>query len=135
MFLVRIWVRDKIFEVVRFTVNRYRVNYLDIAPQHASVIMGLSNTFATMAGICSPILTGYIVTTKVIYNDTILRNRHYKLFFQSPHEWQIVFCIASGIFVFGSIVYGIFASGEVQSWAVKSEVRKESQYDKECFEE
>ncbi|KAH0817601.1 hypothetical protein GEV33_005190 [Tenebrio molitor] len=43
----------------------FGVNYLDIAPQHASVIMGISNTVGTLAGIFSPILTGYIVTTPV----------------------------------------------------------------------
>lgn len=42
------------------------VNHLDIAPQHASILMGLSNTFATLPGILSPIISGYIVTTPVI---------------------------------------------------------------------
>lgn len=41
------------------------VNHLDIAPQHASVLMGISNTFATIPGIVSPILTGYIVQHEV----------------------------------------------------------------------
>ncbi|XP_015837364.1 vesicular glutamate transporter 3 [Tribolium castaneum] len=82
-----------------FSWSGFGVNYLDIAPQHASVIMGVSNTFGTLAGIFSPIVTGYIVTTP------------------SADEWQIVFFIASGLFVLGSIVYGIFASGEVQPWA------------------
>lgn len=42
------------------------VNHLDIAPQYASLIMGLSNTVATLPGIVSPALTGYIVQNKVI---------------------------------------------------------------------
>lgn len=41
------------------------MNHLDVAPQHASVLMGISNTFATVPGIVSPIITGYIVTTAV----------------------------------------------------------------------
>jgi hypothetical protein len=41
------------------------VNHLDIAPQHASVLMGLSNTVATLPGIISPVITGYIVQNKV----------------------------------------------------------------------
>ncbi|XP_068903527.1 vesicular glutamate transporter 3-like [Tenebrio molitor] len=85
----------------------FGVNYLDIAPQHASVIMGVSNTVGTLAGIFSPILTGYIVTTP------------------TAEEWRIVFCIASGIFLFGTVVYGIFASGEVQLWAVGCELKKD----------
>lgn len=43
----------------------FSVNHLDIAPQHASVLMGVSNTFATIPGIISPIISGYIVTTPV----------------------------------------------------------------------
>lgn len=54
-----VWLKTK----QKFT---FRVNYLDIAPLHASVIMGVSNTFGTLAGIFSPIVTGYIVTTPVI---------------------------------------------------------------------
>lgn len=39
----------------------YSVNHLDLAPQHASILMGISNTFATLPGIISPTITGYIV--------------------------------------------------------------------------
>lgn len=42
-----------------------RVNHLDIAPQHASVLMGFGNTFATVPGMLSPIITGYIVQNRV----------------------------------------------------------------------
>ena len=45
----------------------FSVNYLDVAPQHASVLMGIGNTFATLPGIVSPIITGYVVQNKVIY--------------------------------------------------------------------
>lgn len=44
----------------------YSVNHLDIAPQYASLIMGLSNTVATIPGIVSPVITGFIVQNKVI---------------------------------------------------------------------
>lgn len=33
--------------------------------QYASILMGLSNTFATIPGIVSPLITGEIVTNKV----------------------------------------------------------------------
>lgn len=39
----------------------FSVNHLDLAPQHASVLMGIGNTFATLPGIISPTITGYIV--------------------------------------------------------------------------
>ncbi|XP_068905629.1 vesicular glutamate transporter 1-like [Tenebrio molitor] len=81
----------------------FGVNHLDIAPQHASVIMGISNTVGILAGIFNPILTGYIVTM------------------QTAEQWRIMFSISIGIFLFGAIVYGTFASGEIQPWAVEVE--------------
>jgi MFS transporter, ACS family, solute carrier family 17 (sodium-dependent inorganic phosphate cotransporter), other len=60
-----------------FAYSSFSVNYLDIAPQFAGVLMGICNSFATVAGIVSPILTGYIVQTP------------------SDSEWKIVFFITS----------------------------------------
>ncbi|CAH0392904.1 unnamed protein product [Bemisia tabaci] len=79
----------------------YSVNHLDIAPQHASLLMGLSNTVATLPGIMSPIVAGYIVQNK------------------RPSEWQNVFLIASFIYLFGAVFYVIFADGEIQHWAME----------------
>lgn len=38
---------------------------------------------------------------------------------QSLEEWQIVFYITSGIYLFGCAFYGIFASGQLQPWALE----------------
>ncbi|CAG9766459.1 unnamed protein product [Ceutorhynchus assimilis] len=83
----------------------YCVNPLDIAPQYASIILGVSNTFGTIPGIASPIFAGYIVSD----NPTI-------------YEWRIVFFVAAGIYLLGAFFYVICGSGEVQDWA---ECRKE----------
>jgi ACS family sodium-dependent inorganic phosphate cotransporter len=40
---------------------------------------------------------------------------------QSASEWQIVFYIASAIYLVGAVVYGLCASGEVQKWAMVEE--------------
>ncbi|XP_031549271.1 vesicular glutamate transporter 1-like [Actinia tenebrosa] len=77
----------------------YFVNHLDIAPQYASVLMGISNTVATLPGILSPLLTGAIV-------------QH-----QTAGEWRIVFYLGGAIYAAGCIFYVIFASGHVQFWA------------------
>ncbi|CAG2055837.1 unnamed protein product, partial [Timema podura] len=47
-----------------FAWSGFSVNHLDIAPQHASVLMGLSNTMATLPGIISPSITGILVQNK-----------------------------------------------------------------------
>ncbi|KAL5279832.1 hypothetical protein ACFFRR_004066 [Megaselia abdita] len=82
-----------------FAWSGFAVNHLDIAPQHASVLMGIGNTFATIPGIVSPIITGHLVS-----NETV-------------EEWRIVFFISAGIYLFGCVVYWFWCSGELQEWA------------------
>ncbi|XP_025103370.1 sialin-like isoform X2 [Pomacea canaliculata] len=83
-----------------FAWSGFSVNHLDIAPQFASILMGLSNTFATLPGIVSPAFTGAVVTSQ-----------------DDAGQWQIIFYVAAGIYVMGAVVYGIFASGDRQKWA------------------
>ncbi|KAG7199642.1 hypothetical protein KM043_014236 [Ampulex compressa] len=82
-----------------FAWSGFGVNHLDIAPKHASVLMGFGNTIATIPGIVSPIITGYIVQNK------------------SASEWRMVFIIAGSVYLVGAVIYGLCASGEQQSWA------------------
>ena len=44
----------------------FSINHLDIAPQYAAILMGISNTIGTIPGIISPAITGFIVRDKVI---------------------------------------------------------------------
>ncbi|KAK5646081.1 hypothetical protein RI129_004545 [Pyrocoelia pectoralis] len=92
----------------------YGINHLDIAPQHASVLMGISNTFATIPGIVAPIVAGYIVTTP------------------TESQWQTVFIITSCIQVVSAIFYGIFASGDLQPWAVHTD-KAEDDVERDSF--
>ncbi|ELT91388.1 hypothetical protein CAPTEDRAFT_21080 [Capitella teleta] len=82
-----------------FAWSGFSVNHLDIAPQYASLLMGLSNTFATIPGMISPALTGHIAADG------------------TKEEWRIIFYIAGVIYCCGAVFYGIFASGERQPWA------------------
>ncbi|XP_037046143.1 sialin-like isoform X2 [Bradysia coprophila] len=86
-----------------FSLSGFTVNHLDIAPNYASILMGISNTFGTVPGIVSPLISGYIVHTP------------------NESEWKIIFYITAGVYLFGSVFYWFFASGELQSWAVRKE--------------
>ncbi|GAB0100072.1 hypothetical protein DMENIID0001_160550 [Sergentomyia squamirostris] len=81
------------------TMSGFLANPLDLAPNHASVILGFSNTFGTIPGIVSPLITGYIVTES------------------TKEQWRTVFYITCGVFAAGCILYGILAKGELQPWA------------------
>ncbi|CAH2075080.1 unnamed protein product, partial [Iphiclides podalirius] len=86
-----------------FAWSGFSVNHLDIAPPHASVLMGLSNTVATLPGIISPPLAGSIVTDK------------------SAGQWRKVFFISSAIYLLGAIVYGWLCSAERQPWVAEAD--------------
>ncbi|KHJ48974.1 hypothetical protein D918_00092 [Trichuris suis] len=80
----------------------FSTNQLDVADQYASVVMGISNTIATLPGMISPLLVGAIVKEKTI------------------SEWRIIFYITAAMFAAGALVYMIFAQATKQSWT-KSE--------------
>ncbi|XP_050679814.1 vesicular glutamate transporter 1 isoform X2 [Leptidea sinapis] len=85
-----------------FAWSGFSVNHLDIAAPHASVLMGLSNSVATLPGIVSPPLAGAIVTDK------------------AAEQWRIVFFISSGIYLFGAVIYFLFCSAERQPWVIEA---------------
>ncbi|KAH3890380.1 hypothetical protein DPMN_014460 [Dreissena polymorpha] len=82
-----------------FAISGFNVNHLDIAPRYASLLMGFSNGFGTIAGMLCPIVTESLT-------------RH-----ESADDWERVFIIASSVHFAGVVFYGIFASGEKQPWA------------------
>ena len=85
----------------------FMVNHLDIAPQFAGVLMGISNTFGTIPGFVAPYLTDTLTTADPTTQPGLLKL-----------QWQQVFQITAGVYGFGIIVFGFLADGETQSWAV-----------------
>ncbi|XP_071133211.1 sialin-like [Mytilus edulis] len=86
-----------------FQYSGWVVNHIDIAPSYAGILLGISNSLASTTGIISPIIVGAITEKS-----------------QTRAEWQIVFYIAAGMYIFGAIFYIVFASGELQPWAKDS---------------
>jgi len=80
----------------------FSVNHLDLAPQYASLLMGISNTFATIPGMVSPYLAGKMLT----HGST-----------STIGEWRGIFSVSATIYLVGSLLYGLLASGETQKWA------------------
>lgn len=83
-----------------FSQAGYNVNHLDIAPNFAGILMGISNTIATIPGFLAPYVVGVLTATEDVREG-----------------WQLVFYISAGINLFGAAVFAIFASGEEQEWA------------------
>ena len=81
----------------------------------ASVLMGITNTAATLPGFIAPAMVSAIASSKDV---PTLR-----------HQWRTVFAIAAGVHVVGAALYSVMASGEKQPWADDdwdSEVKRRS---------
>ncbi|MEM9621183.1 MAG: ACS family MFS transporter [Pseudomonadota bacterium] len=77
-----------------FVTGGFAVNHMDIAPNQAGRLMGITNTFATIPGIIGVTVSGFIL--------------------QSTGSWALVFQVAGGVTLFGLVFYLLFASGEKQ---------------------
>jgi MFS transporter, ACS family, solute carrier family 17 (sodium-dependent inorganic phosphate cotransporter), other len=75
-----------------FALSGFAVNHLDIGPRYAGILLGFSNTAGTIPGIVGVTLTGFIL--------------------DATGSWNLVFLISAGIYVFGTLVWLLFATGE-----------------------
>lgn len=77
----------------------YQVNHIDLAPNHAGTLMGITNCAANIMSIIAPLMVGVVVTNE-----------------SDPNQWRIVFFIASAIYLLGNLLFVIFGKTDVQSW-------------------
>ncbi|CAI9112641.1 OLC1v1013112C1 [Oldenlandia corymbosa var. corymbosa] len=80
----------------------FAVNHMDIAPRYAGIVMGVSNTAGTLAGIVGVDLTGRLLEAAKASN----------LDLTSPDSWKAVFSIPGLLCVLSSFVFMLFSTGE-----------------------
>jgi MFS transporter, ACS family, solute carrier family 17 (sodium-dependent inorganic phosphate cotransporter), other len=68
------------------------VNHLDVAPRYAGILMGISNTFATLPGIIGVAATGFIV--------------------QATGSYSGAFYLAAAVYLVGMVAFDLWGSGE-----------------------
>ncbi|HVB82204.1 MAG TPA: ACS family MFS transporter [Candidatus Binataceae bacterium] len=68
------------------------VNHLDVAPRYAGILMGISNTFATLPGIVGVAATGFIV--------------------QATGSYSGAFYLAAAVYLVGLVAFDVWGSGE-----------------------
>ncbi len=73
-------------------LSAYGVNHLDIGPAYAGVLMGISNTIATIPGIVGVAVAGFIV--------------------QATNSFSAVFFLIAAVYSIGLVGYVTWASGE-----------------------
>ncbi|XP_074033932.1 putative inorganic phosphate cotransporter [Leptinotarsa decemlineata] len=79
--------------------NGFFINHMDLSPNHAGVIMGISNFLASLCAIAAPLFVQVFVTDE-----------------HNPNQWKIVFYSASAIYIVSNFVFICFGSTNVQPW-------------------
>jgi len=80
--------------MLALTWSGFGPNHLDIAPNHAGLLLGVTNTAGSLPGIVGVIVTGWLLDVTGAYNAA--------------------FILAAAVCIFGSVVWALFASGEQQ---------------------
>jgi ACS family sodium-dependent inorganic phosphate cotransporter len=75
-----------------FTVPGYGTNHLDIAPRHAGLLVGITNTIGTIPGVVGVAFTGWLIDTTGSYNS--------------------VFLMIAGVNLVGAVIWLIYSTGE-----------------------
>ncbi|BFG42489.1 hypothetical protein CerSpe_287630 [Prunus speciosa] len=80
----------------------FAVNHMDIAPKYAGIVMGVSNTAGTLAGIIGVDLTGKLLeAAKFAHSDL-----------SNLESWRSVFMIPGVLCIFSSLGFLLFSTGE-----------------------
>lgn len=80
----------------------FAVNHLDVAPRYAGIVMGVSNTAGTVAGIVGVYVTGQLLeAAKTVHSDL-----------SNAESWTAVFAIPGLLCIFSSLIFLLFATGE-----------------------
>ncbi|KAF8788356.1 Sialin like protein [Argiope bruennichi] len=73
---------------------------VDMTPDFAGKIFGISNAIASIPGILAPVLAGYLLEGNV----------------GDVQQWLYIFYISVGMYLFGAAFFLLFGSAEVQPW-------------------
>jgi len=82
------------------TVCGCKSGMLDISPDYAGIVFGVSNTVSNIPGFLGPAIVGFLLTD---YSDTT--------------QWYTVFWISAAVHVAGSLLYLVKGSDQLQDWA------------------
>lgn len=74
-----------------FTWSGFAPNHLDIAPRHADVLMGITNTFGTIPGVLGVAITGWLLDV--------------------TGDYSMAFVLVAAINVLGAVVWVLFGTG------------------------
>ncbi|XP_055837989.1 putative inorganic phosphate cotransporter [Episyrphus balteatus] len=77
----------------------FQMNHIDLSPNYAGTLMGITNGAANIMSIIAPLLVGFIVTDE-----------------KNPSQWRIIFFIAAAVYLVGNSLFIAFGKVETQPW-------------------
>ncbi|XP_073846868.1 putative inorganic phosphate cotransporter [Musca autumnalis] len=77
----------------------FQVNHIDLSPNFAGTLMGITNCAANIMSIIAPLTVGLIVTDET-----------------NPLQWRIVFYITAAFYFFGNLLFIIFGRTSPRAW-------------------
>uniref|UniRef100_A0A7N2N131 Uncharacterized protein n=1 Tax=Quercus lobata TaxID=97700 RepID=A0A7N2N131_QUELO len=80
----------------------FAVNHMDIAPKYAGIVMGVSNTAGTLAGIIGVDFTGRLLEAAKTDNSDLF----------SPESWKSMFMIPGVLCIISSLGFLLLSTGE-----------------------
>lgn len=80
----------------------FAVNHMDVAPRYAGIVMGISNTAGTLAGIVGVGLTGRLLEAA----------KAAQLDLSSPESWTTVFVIPGSLCIFSALIFLLLSTGD-----------------------
>ncbi|XP_075978185.1 putative inorganic phosphate cotransporter isoform X2 [Anticarsia gemmatalis] len=83
----------------------FLIVHIDMAPNYAGTMMGITNMFANIISIISPLVAGLILQDEA-----------------DPNQWRHVFYLSSAIYIAANLFFVIFGSCETQTWNKPNEV-------------
>ncbi|XP_055643877.1 putative inorganic phosphate cotransporter isoform X2 [Toxorhynchites rutilus septentrionalis] len=91
------------------TYMGFQVNHIDLAPNHAGTMMGITNCAANIMSIIAPLIVGQVLEDAT-----------------DPVQWRTVFYISAAIYFCGNLIFIIFGKADVQTW---NEPRSDKKHD------
>lgn len=87
----------------------HNVNHMDLSPNFAGPLMGITNTVANICSILAPLICDVIVTHPT-----------------DVEEWRNIFFLSSLIYFVGNLVFVLFGTSRIQPWNDPMEKRKDA---------
>ncbi|KAH8407688.1 hypothetical protein KR222_010748, partial [Zaprionus bogoriensis] len=97
----------------------FHVNHMDLSPNFAGTLMGITNCAANVMSILAPLIVGLIVKDEVIISYLfiwLLLILILSCLQKNPTQWRIVFYFTAFVYFVGNLVFILFGRTNVQPW-------------------